>query len=109
MKFFRAIALLCAVAGLCLAQTPPTKKAAPAAPAATKKPARAAEKKPDAAIEKNKRGRLEKPKPAGKKYNLWVRGGAPPLPDKTEVGQQKGTATRMAKSAGATSVVNNIE
>ena len=108
MKFLRAIALLCAVAGLSLSQTPAPKKAT-TGPAATKKAAPAAATKTDAAIEQDLKDRLAKSKLAADKFGVSVKGGVATLSGKTEVVQHKGTATRMAKSAGATSVVNNIE
>src|SRR5215472_9020251 len=43
------------------------------------------------------------------KFKAHVQGGVATLEGYTEVVQHKGTATRLAKTAGALAVVNNIE
>jgi hypothetical protein len=43
------------------------------------------------------------------KFKAHVQGGVATLEGYTEIVQHKGTATRLAKSAGALAVVNNIE
>ncbi len=110
MKILRIIAFLTAIAACSFAQTPATKapaKSTPAAPQATK--ATPAAGKTDAAIEQDLKDRLSKSKLAADKFTVSVKGGVATLEGKTDVVQHKGTATRMAKAAGATSVVNNIQ
>ena len=108
MKFFRNVALLAAIAVSCLAQAPSAKPAAKTAPA-TKTAKAAAPAKTDAAIEQDIKDRLAKSKLAADKFTVSVRGGVATFEGKTDVVQHKGTATRMANSAGAKSVVNNIQ
>ena len=43
------------------------------------------------------------------KFEVHVQGGVATITGKTDVLQHKGTATRMAKSGGATQVVNLVE
>ncbi len=64
---------------------------------------------PDAEIEKDFRARLAKSKSAAEKFTIRVQGGVATIEGHTDVIQRKGTATRMAKSAGARAVVNNIK
>jgi osmotically-inducible protein OsmY len=108
MQILRAILLAVAVVAFSFAQTPAKKiekKAAPAAAAAQK----SSPAKSDAAIESDIKDRLSKSKLSADKFSVSVRNGVATLSGKTNVVQHKGTATRMAKAAGATSVVNNIE
>jgi hypothetical protein len=63
----------------------------------------------DAALESAIRQRLAKSKAAGDKFTVRVQGGVATIDGKTDVVQRKGSATRMAKSAGAKQVVNRIE
>jgi osmotically-inducible protein OsmY len=66
--------------------------------------------KSDAQIERDIRARLAKsPKIGPEKFQVHVQGGVATFEGKTNVIQHKGSATRMAKSAGATAVVNHIE
>jgi lipopolysaccharide export system protein LptA len=62
----------------------------------------------DAAIEKNLRARLARSKIAANKFTFTVKDGVVTLSGKTKVPQHKGTATRLAKAAGAVRVVNQI-
>jgi hypothetical protein len=55
------------------------------------------------------KARLAKSKLAANKFTFRVQNGVVTWNGKTDVIQHKGTATRMAKSAGARSVVNQIE
>ena len=43
------------------------------------------------------------------KFDVHVQGGHATLTGNTNVLQHKGTATRLARTAGATDVINNIE
>src|SRR4051812_39480338 len=69
----------------------------------------AAAPKTDSAIELDFRARLSRSKLASDGIQIHARGGVATLTGHTSVIQHKGTATRMAKSAGANSVVNKIE
>jgi outer membrane lipoprotein-sorting protein len=62
----------------------------------------------DAALESAIRQRLAKTKSANDKFTVRVQGGVATIEGKTDVVQHKGTATRMAKLAGAKQVVNRI-
>lgn len=63
----------------------------------------------DAALEKDIRERLNRSKIAANKFTVRVQGGVATLEGRTDVLQHKGTATRLAKNAGAAAVVNKIE
>ncbi len=101
-----AVALLAAAAGL--SQTPPAVKPAIPKAAHTRTPAPAATTLSDAEIEKDIRARLARSKIAADRFEVHVQGGVATLTGETDVIQHKGVATRMANSAGATRVVNNI-
>jgi len=81
-------------------QTAPSK-----APARKAQPARS-----DTQIEADIKARLAKSAKLGPEHlQVHVQGGVATLEGKTDVVQHKGTATRMAKSAGAVAVNNHIE
>lgn len=63
----------------------------------------------DKAIEAAIRARLEKSKIGKDGFTVRVQGGVATWEGTTSVVQHKGAATRMAKSAGAKSVVNHIQ
>ena len=64
----------------------------------------------DAQIERDIRARLARsPKLSLDKFTVKVQGGIATFEGKTNVIQHKGGATRMAKTAGAKAVVNNIQ
>lgn len=66
--------------------------------------------KTDAQIEAAIKAKLAKsPKLSPEHLQVRVQGGVATLEGKTEVVQHKGTATRMAKSAGAVAVNNHIQ
>lgn len=65
--------------------------------------------KTDAAIEADIRARLSRSKIAVNGFQVKVRNGVATWTGSTNVIQHKGAATRMAKSAGATSVDNRIQ
>jgi hypothetical protein len=81
-----------------------TTPAAKAAAKATQTP-----KISDADLEKAINAKLAASKINVDKFKAHVQGGVATLEGYTEVVQHKGTATRLAKSAGALAVVNNIE
>lgn len=83
-----------------------TPKPAPAAPAHK---AAAAPAKPDAEVEAEIRRRFARSKVNEDKFTVKVRGGVATIEGRTNVPQRKGSATRMAKSAGARTVVNQIQ
>lgn len=101
--------LFAALAGSCLGQ--------PAAkPVATAKKAAVAPAHPaahtaqtDAQLEKAIRDRFAASKISEDKFDVHVQGGHATLTGNTNVLQHKGTATRLARTAGATDVINNIE
>ncbi len=55
------------------------------------------------------RARFQKSKIAAENFKVRVEGGVAYLEGRTDVIQRKGTATRLAKAAGAKRVVNKIE
>lgn len=63
----------------------------------------------DAQLEKAIRERFARSKINADKFTVKVQGGVAILDGKTEVIQRKGTATRLAKLAGAARVDNRIE
>lgn len=78
----------------------------PAAAAKSTGQAKLSDRQIEAAI----RAKLAKsPKLGPEKFEVHVQGGVATLEGKTDVVQHKGTATRMAKSAGALAVNNHIQ
>ena len=63
----------------------------------------------DSAIEQKIRLKLSKSKIGADKFTVKVQGGIAYWEGRANVMQHKGAATRMAKSAGAVAVVNNIQ
>jgi hypothetical protein len=63
----------------------------------------------DAETEKAIRARFAASKISKNKFEVHVQGGVATITGKTDVVQHKGTATRLAKSAGASQVVNHVE
>jgi osmotically-inducible protein OsmY len=101
------LALLCATALLATdSQTAPA-KTAPAKPKAPPA-AQAADAQQDKTIEAAIRTKLAKSKIGKDGLTVRVQGGIAYWTGSTTVLQHKGAATRMAKSAGARLVVNNI-
>ena len=72
-------------------------------------PAQGTTAQEDKAIEATIRARLEKSKIGKDGFKVHVQGGVATWEGNTDVVQHKGAATRMAKSAGAKAVVNNIK
>jgi osmotically-inducible protein OsmY len=102
---FAVAALYLVGSALTAATVPVHKSTAPAAPAAAR-PRQAA--LPDADIEKAIRARFAASKISSHHFQVHVQGGVATIEGQTDVLQHKGTATRLAKSAGATRVVNHI-
>ena len=63
----------------------------------------------DAALEKDIRARFARSKINADKFEVHVQGGVATITGKTDVLQRKGTATRLARNAGAVQVVNQVQ
>jgi hypothetical protein len=72
-------------------------------------PAQGTSAQEDKAIEATIRAKLEKSKVGKDGFKVHVQGGVATWEGTTDVVQHKGVATRMAKTAGAKGVVNNIK
>ena len=84
--------------------------AALAAEAPKPAPKTAAKSQPsDQAIEQNIKARFAKSKVAPDKFTVKVEKGVATIEGRTDIIQHKGSATRMAKTGGATHVVNKIQ
>ena len=100
--------LVCILLGASLAagQTKaPAKAKPPAAQGATAQP----DAQQDRAVERTIREKLAKSKIGKDGFTVRVQGGVAYWEGNTTVVQHKGAATRMAKTAGARAVVNNIK
>ena len=84
-------------------------QARPAAPAHKRPGTTPGARLSDAEIEKAVRARFSRSKIDANHFTVKVQGGVATLEGKTDVIQHKGTATRLAKSAGAKSVNNRIQ
>jgi len=104
MRSLRIIAGMVMLAAVAWSWGGPT-----AAPRTSPRKAATQATKSDAEIEKDIRARLAKSKISTDKFQVHVQGGVATLEGKTDVIQHKGVATRMAKSAGAVAVVNQIQ
>lgn len=71
-------------------------------------PTKSAPAVPDAVLQQKIQEKFSKSKAGGGKFTVKVQGGIAYLSGRADVVQHKGAATRMAKSAGAKHVVNNI-
>ncbi len=100
----RAIAILCIASGVLIGQA----KTTGAAPKKAPTPA-GTNAQEDKQIEAAIRAKLAKSKIGKDGFTVRVQGGIAYWEGKTDVVQHKGSATRMAKTAGAKSVVNNIK
>jgi osmotically-inducible protein OsmY len=78
-------------------------------PAVAKAAAKATPRISDSDLEKAINAKLSASKISTDKFKVHVQGGVATLEGYTEIVQHKGTATRLAKSAGALAVINNIE
>ncbi len=99
----RALAILCIASAALIGQA---KTTAPAKKAPTPAGTTAQE---DKQIEAVIRAKLAKSKIGKDGFTVRVQGGIAYWEGKTDVVQHKGAATRMAKTGGAKSVVNNIK
>ncbi len=97
MRFAIMLLLACAAAAAPLARPSPTHTRHGAGPALS-----------DAQLEKAIRAKLLKSKISADGFQVHVQGGVTSLEGKTDVLQHKGTATRLARAAGAVKVVNRI-
>ena len=95
------LAILISMSVLAQAPKPAVKKPAP--------PAQGTTAQEDKAIEAVIKAKLEKSKIGKDGLKVHVQGGVATWEGSTDVLQHKGAATRMAKAAGAKSVVNNIK
>lgn len=97
------------LAGVCWGQT----RAAPKTPDHTGEAHRRSDKPlpalSDADLEKVIRARFARSKIAPDKFEVKVQGGVATITGRTDVIQHKGTATRMARTAGARDVRNRVE
>jgi len=64
---------------------------------------------PDAKLEAAIRAKFAKSKISADHFTVHVQGGVATIEGKTDVIQHKGTATRMAKTAGAAAVNNHVQ
>jgi BON domain len=88
----------------------PRQAVAPARPAAAKAPApQGVSAQQDKVIEAAIKTKLAKSKIGQDGFTVRVQGGIAYWEGNTNVVQHKGSATRMAKTAGAVAVVNNIK
>jgi hypothetical protein len=83
--------------------------AAPKAASTSKAPPQAISSQQDKVIEQTIRAKLAKSKVGKDGFTVRVQGGVAYWDGTTSVVQHKGSATRMAKTAGAVAVVNNIK
>ena len=98
------------LAGSCLGQpAPKTVATLKKATVASGHSAPAQTAQSDAQLEKAIRARFAASKISEDKFEVHVQGGHATLTGKTNILQHKGTATRLAHSAGADDVINNIE
>ena len=105
MPIVRAIPLILLLACGAWSQTGPSRPKPAATPHTT-----AQARLSDAQIEAAIRTKLAKSKKISlDKFQVHVQGGIATLEGKTDVVQHKGSATRMAKSAGALAVNNKIQ
>src|SRR6266436_3757398 len=103
---YRFLSCLVLLAAAGFSQTAPAAK--PASPTVKKTPAAHAASD-DVQLEKAIRAKLSASKISKDKFEVHVQGGVATITGKTDVLQHKGTATRLAKNAGASKVLNRIE
>jgi len=108
MPSLKLIAGVLVLAASAWAGTEPAAPPRPAAPKAAPKQA-VQPAKSDTELERAIRAKLASSKIASDKFQVHVQGGVATLEGKTEVIQHKGVATRLAKSAGAVAVKNQIQ
>jgi|ERR1700730_16825540 osmotically-inducible protein OsmY len=103
---YRLLSCLVLLAAAGFSQTAPVAK-----PASTtaKKASGGHSSSDDTQVEKAIRARFAVSKISKNKFEVHVQGGVATITGKTDVLQHKGTATRLAKTAGAKQVVNKVE
>ena len=101
--------LLCCMALLAVAGLGQTSPAAKPASPPIKKTAPGHSASDDVLLEKSIRARLARSKIATDNFQVHAQGGVATITGRTDVLQHKGTATRLAKAAGAAQVVNQVE
>ena len=106
LRLLPALLLVAVVSAAQTARTPPARKQTAAEHARKSGPASTV---PDAQLEKAIRERFAKSKIAVNKFQVRVQGGTATIEGRTDVIQHKGTATRLARVAGATAVVNKVQ
>jgi hypothetical protein len=110
LSSFAAVALF--AAGMWAADRRPTPNGQPAPGARTAAPASPARptipRPPDKQLEAIIRAKFAKSKISVDKFTVHVQGGVATIEGETNVIQHKGTATRMAKTAGAVAVNNHV-
>lgn len=108
ITFWAAALLLAGACGTECQTRPAPRPAANTRPAPAKTSAQP--RSSDAQLEALIRAKLAKsPKLGPEKFQVHVQGGVATFEGRTDVVQHKGTATRMAKSAGALAVNNHIQ
>lgn len=106
MHNLRIATLLCLTAAAASIQAAP---AVPRTPARNSgRPAAQTSRLSDREIEAGIRARFSQSKIAADKFQCHVQGGVATIEGRTDVIQRKGTATRLARLAGAREVVNRI-
>ena len=103
LLYVSSLALLSLFSSAAMAATPPSTASRPAAAAANHP------RMSDAEIESLIRTKLAKSKIGKDGFTMHVKGGVVTWEGATNVIQHKGAATRMARTAGAAQVVNNIK
>jgi hypothetical protein len=86
-----------------------TPQTAPVHPRPAAAKAAAKPRLPDAKLEAVIRAKFAKSKINADKFTVHVQGGVATIEGKTDVMQHKGTATRMARTAGAVTVSNHVQ
>jgi hypothetical protein len=106
VRIVTALAMLTAAAGAQTVRPPASKSTSQPKPAAPAPQPRVSDAQLEAAI----RARLAKSQKISQDhFQVHVQGGVATIEGKTGVVQHKGSATRMAKAAGALAVNNHIE
>jgi hypothetical protein len=106
LRLLPAVLLAALVSAAQPARTAPARKQTTAEHARKGGPASTV---PDAQLEKAIQERFAKSKIAVNKFQVRVQGGTATIEGRTDVVQHKGTATRLARIAGATAVVNKVQ
>jgi hypothetical protein len=96
-------------AGALIGQTAPAARTAASASQSRAAAPVSKPRLPDAQLEALIRAKLAKSKISADKFTVRVQGGVATIEGKTNVIQHKGTATRMARTAGAVAVNNHVQ